>query len=123
MTVRQVCLDCRTLTANGSRCEACAARRERLRNGRRQHYKGAYRKQAKWVRDNAVTCWICGEGERFGDPWTADHLLPGNPDSPLAPAHRSCNSARGDRPVGDVNRALDRIDNDGTPRTGLPGVG
>lgn len=46
--------------------------------------------------DPSCVCWLCGEPARVGDPWTADHVEPGNPDSILLPAHRSCNSRRGD---------------------------
>lgn len=34
-------------------------------------------------------------GPRRGDPWEADHVAAGDPDSPLLPAHRSCNRRRG----------------------------
>jgi len=45
---------------------------------------------------------LCGEGEREGDPWTADHIVPrrdGGSDGidNLQRAHRSCNSSRGAR--------------------------
>ena len=46
--------------------------------------------------DPNCVCWLCGETARVDDPWTADHVEPGNPDSILMPAHRSCNSRRGD---------------------------
>jgi 5-methylcytosine-specific restriction endonuclease McrA len=97
----QVCLGCRRLTANGSRCESCEQKREAARNQSRPHYQGDYRKRAAAVRQAAqrdpfATCWLCGEVAREGDPWTADHVVPGDPQSPLMPAHRSCNSSRGD---------------------------
>jgi hypothetical protein len=47
------------------------------------------------VRAEAVACWLCGDGPRPDDPWTADHVTPGDPDSILLAAHRSCNSRRG----------------------------
>jgi hypothetical protein len=40
---------------------------------------------------------LCGGGARPNDPWQADHVIPGDADSPLAPAHRSCNAARGNK--------------------------
>ena len=46
--------------------------------------------------DPSCVCWLCHEPARMGDPWTADHVTPGDPDSILLPAHRSCNSRRGD---------------------------
>jgi hypothetical protein len=100
--VRRVCLSCGTLTLNGSRCEPCQTTQDTAisnRRGPRAHYAGDYRKRAKVIRDNAETCWICGDGYRVDDPWTADHLVPGDPASPLAAAHRSCNSARGNKKI------------------------
>ena len=101
MAVLQICLGCRRLTSNGSRCESCEAKRQAYRNASRDHYRGDYARRARSVRqaaaaDPATTCWLCGETARVDDPWTADHVVPGESSSPLMPAHRSCNSARGD---------------------------
>ena len=95
-SIKRPCLDCRELTGNKSRCDACESRRESRRNASRPHYAGDYAKRAALVRSSAVTCWICGKPSIEGDPWTADHVLPGDPNSPLLAAHRSCNSRRGD---------------------------
>ena len=84
------CLGCGTLTTT-SRCEPC-------QRTARNHYTGTYAARAKQVRDTATVCWICREGTRTGDPWTADHYYPGDPTSPLLPAHKSCNSRRQDTP-------------------------
>lgn len=99
--VRRVCLACGVLTLHGSRCEACAANAERIRSKRRgaRHYTGDYAKRARAVRESFAPCWICGEWDRPGDPWTADHVQAGDPASPLAKAHRSCNSRRGNRSI------------------------
>ena len=99
--VKRVCLGCNTLTDHGSYCQSCAAERERKRSKDRgpRHYTYEYRKAAKAVRESASQCWICGEGAKPADPWTADHLVPGDPYSPLAPAHRSCNSRRGSKSI------------------------
>ena len=97
--IKRPCLDCGTLTPK-ARCAPCATRISTQRaNARppRPHYTGDYRKRAAQVRANATHCWICGRGPIDGDPWQADHLQPGNPDSPLLPAHRSCNASRGNR--------------------------
>ena len=92
--VKRVCLGCGVLTSYGSRCEACKARQDReieSRRGVRPHYQGDYKTRAKAVRSNAVACHICGEGWKPSDPWQADHVIEGDPSSPLLPAHRSCN--------------------------------
>jgi hypothetical protein len=97
--VKRPCLRCGVATLNGSLCaeHAAIAERERSKARGARHYTGNYRARAKAVRDNATVCWICHEGARAGDPWTADHVVPGDasPSSPLLPAHRSCNSRRG----------------------------
>jgi len=103
------CLDCGRLSRHGSRCESCSATRasqkesardtEARREKKKLLYNSAYRQRAKLVRATATHCHLCGQGYRANDPFEADHLLPGDPDSPLAPAHRSCNQRRGDKPL------------------------
>lgn len=100
---KKPCLDCGKLS-EGSRCPEHQRRVDQLRDMKRaakkaQYYNSDYRKRAKIVRETALICHICGDGPRVNDPWQADHLEPGNPDSELAPAHRSCNAKRGDRPL------------------------
>jgi len=101
------CVQCGKLSRNGTRCEVCdaprvAAEKARQANRKRHRpqYNSDYRKRAKAVREAAVTCHICGEGARPNDPWHADHLMPGDINSPLAPAHKSCNESRGNKPLG-----------------------
>lgn len=91
------CLDCGALTTENTRCTKHQSIYDMKQQAKkdRSHYKGDYSKRAKEVRDNATICWICGNGPMINDPWTADHYYPGVPDSPLLPAHRSCNSRRG----------------------------
>jgi hypothetical protein len=94
MPIRRPCLDCRQLTTEPTRCPTCNGKRESLRNASRPHYKGDYPARSQLIRDTATHCWICGEGPKPGDPWTADHVYgPGDPT--LAAAHRSCNIRRG----------------------------
>ena len=98
---KRPCLDCGVLTDTGNRCpthqSAYQARLDARKVGKREHYKGDYKKRAKIVRDTADQCWLCGEGARVDDPFTADHYFPGNPNSPLLPAHRACKSRRGNK--------------------------
>jgi hypothetical protein len=104
------CLDCGKLTGGASRCEIhqkmLLQRLEAKRAERKREtgqYAGNYRKRAKQVRDSALYCHLCNEGMRIDDPFQADHLIPGDPNSPLAPAHRSCNARRGNKPL-ETNR-------------------
>lgn len=101
---RSPCLVCGSLTRGSNRCEL-HKKPPRDRSARELkkkltgQYSGDYRKRAKAVRESAVICHICGNGYSPNDPWQADHLIPGDPDSPLAAAHRSCNASRGNRPL------------------------
>ena len=63
-------------------------------------YGGNYKQKAKLVTTPGGVCHLCGEGERGGDPWEADHIYPElGHHSPLAKAHRSCNRKRGNKPI------------------------
>lgn len=93
--MRRPCLSCGVPSAR-TRCPRCQQQYElsRYANGRRDHYAGDYRKRAAQVRATAWRCWICGGRSRAGDPWQADHVVPGDRQSELRPAHRSCNINR-----------------------------
>lgn len=104
------CLDCGQLTQPGyTRCPTHQARIDQLNELRRQQvkaatkqYSGDYKRLAKIIRQTAQLCHICGEGTRYNDPWEADHLNPSTPVTTLAdlaPAHRSCNQQRGNKPL------------------------
>lgn len=114
---KRFCLDCKVLfsaSTGRSRCPSCQSALEARMNARPKvrsttarglgwaHQK---RKRAEVSQDMA--CWLCGLPGTEQDPITADHEVPraqGGQDSPLRPAHRSCNSRRGaqqKRPPGD----------------------
>jgi hypothetical protein len=101
------CIDCSELTRlDSGRCEKHTAQHEAMRDLRRRlvkkstgQYSGDYRARAKAVRETALYCHICGEGARPNDKFEADHLIPADPDSPLAAAHASCNRQRGNKPL------------------------
>ena len=65
--------------------------------GANRPYGGKYAKEVAEVRAATVACWLCGEGWRADDPWQADHVNAGNPESLLLGAHRSCNIARANK--------------------------
>ena len=100
------CTDCGRLTSGGNLCDVHqraldsvidAKKRERkIQSGQ---YSGSYKRRAAVVRASAVVCHLCGEGFRLDDPWQADHVVAGDPNSVLLPAHRSCNASRGNRPL------------------------
>jgi hypothetical protein len=104
------CIECGRLSLGDTRCEEHRLERIRIREALRDnrqrspkpyraHYTGDYAKRARQVRQNARYCSLCGDGPRHNDPWTADHVRAGDPTSPLMPAHRSCNSRRGNKPI------------------------
>jgi hypothetical protein len=107
------CLDCGTL-ARGSRCETHQALHDRKANQRKDTYerrrrKAAlydlnYKRERKRVVSLSSSCHLCGKAFEFGDRVEADHLIPGNPASPLAAAHRRCNQSRGNKPLNDTGR-------------------
>jgi rubredoxin len=97
--IQRPCINCRQLTTNTTRCNVCQTiYNKKHPKPKREHYAGNYKKRAKQVRDNATHCWLCGDTARTNDPWTADHVIAGDKHSPLLPAHRSCNSRRGNKP-------------------------
>jgi hypothetical protein len=101
------CLVCNELTQGLSRCARHQAEWQAVENIRLKEmkakrpnlYDNAYRKKAKVVRETALYCHLCKEPARINDPFTADHIIAGDKDSPLAAAHRSCNSRRGSKPL------------------------
>ena len=110
INIPRPCLDCGTLTDGGIRCRTHQANidnhKQAIRNIRNKEkkktlYGGAqYRKLAKIIRDTAVICHLClGPGRGAADPWQADHVDATNPESPLASAHRSCNTKRGNMTI------------------------
>lgn len=101
MKFQKPCLDCGQLSYQ-SRCEKHQKRIEQLKDLKRAEHKKnlyntQYRKQAALIRQTAIICHICKDGARANDPWQADHLIAGDPTSPLAAAHRSCNASRGNK--------------------------
>ena len=95
------CLTCGTPT-RGTRCPACDAPRIAANLARvdRTHYKGNYAtRRRQLMATSPEICWLCGEGPRPRDPWSADHVHPGDPNSELRRAHLSCNQSRNNRPT------------------------
>jgi hypothetical protein len=102
MGFKRPCLNCGTLVEKGNRCQKhqseYIAKLDQKRKPNRTHYSSDYRKRAKQVRETATICWLCKQPFTDKKQITADHYYPGVPDSPLLPAHKSCNSSRGNNP-------------------------
>ena len=58
-----------------------------------------YRRARQHIKDTATHCHLCGKAFTDRKEITADHIIAGEPNSPLAPAHRTCNSSRGNKPI------------------------
>ena len=101
------CLACGILTTGGSYCsthQAVVDEKERVRQSNRKRgrtlYSSAhYRKVRAYLKATATHCHLCKQAFTNRDDITADHLIAGDPDSPLAPAHSLCNSRRGNKPL------------------------
>lgn len=129
INIPRPCLDCGQLTDGGTRCRTHQSiidnRKQAIRNIRNKEkkntlYGGSYRKLAKIVRDTAILCHLCLTPAREGDPWQADHVDATNPESPLAPAHRSCNTKRGNMTIEEFRT---KYNIDRSRRRHNPGVG
>lgn len=66
------------------------------------HRAGSYQRRARLVRQTAnanpdTRCWRCGQtlADKPGDTWDAGHIRDGDPTSPLAAEHSSCNRSAG----------------------------
>lgn len=77
------------------------------RNRRKDLNTAAYRRASRRLRTTNNICWLCEQeididlDRTHPMSWTADHVEPvstgGNPRGELRPAHRSCNSRKGNR--------------------------
>jgi ribosomal protein S14 len=106
--LRRACIICGRPTS-GARCPAHTVARPSFRE---RGYDGEYDRNRRALLATATACWICGQPARPGDPLTADHIIPrsqggGSSLGNLAPAHRSCNSRRGEGRV-EIVGALER---------------
>ena len=101
------CLVCKQLTTGASYCETHQRgvderekQRQRIRKAGRVLYNDSnYRKIRAYLKATATHCHLCNQAFTDRNQITADHLIPGDINSPLAPAHALCNSKRGNKPI------------------------
>lgn len=109
------CLDCGALTTNPSRCPTHQIAQETKRQLRQDSNierkikkarlygstgQTGYRVRAKAIRDTATHCYLCLKPKTETNKLEADHIYPSLFDqSPLLPAHRSCNNSKGNRGI------------------------
>lgn len=106
------CVKCRQLfVAASDYCDACRPQKieggstrkpdsAERKNKKALLYNSTYRARAKVLRATATHCHICKQAFTNRKLIEADHLVPGNPLSPLAPAHRSCNIKKSNKYIG-----------------------
>ena len=103
------CIICGTLS-RGTRCEThekeLTQRKEAARNSDPTYkakkaalYGYAHQKARRELLATATVCYICGKPFELTDKIDADHLIPGDPYSPLAATHASCNRSKGNKPI------------------------
>lgn len=101
------CLTCNQLTTGGSYCathQMTVNEREKQRQavrkaGRTLYNDKAYRAGRAYLKATATHCHLCKQAFTDRNDITADHVIAGDPASPLAPAHSLCNSRRGNKPL------------------------
>ena len=106
MKFKKPCLDCGSLSFE-NRCprhlsEYNARRAERFnlpsrKEKKRNLYNSDYIKRSKPIRETATNCYLCGEPFTDRKQIQIDHCYPSMPDTPLAPAHASCNRNKSDK--------------------------
>ena len=100
---RRECLDCRTLTTNGSRCPTCTAAKSRARGTTTQRGLGwDHQQAAAQILNGAELCAHCGQPGTEADPLEAGHRTAranggSNDITNYQPEHRSCNRSKGAR--------------------------
>jgi hypothetical protein len=109
MGFNKPCIICGTLS-RGTRCEThekeLTQRKEAARNSDPTYkakkatlYGYQHQKARKQLIANATVCYLCGKPFTPTDKIDADHLIPGDPYSPLAATHASCNRSKGNKPL------------------------
>ncbi|WP_413788652.1 HNH endonuclease [Micromonospora andamanensis] len=96
------CSVCRTLIplGQGSRCKRHRPKRVHALSSTQRGYDAEYRRNRRDLLADDDRCWLCGKHGAN----TADHEIPlsrggTNHRTNLRPAHKSCNSSRGNRPA------------------------
>lgn len=107
MAFNKPCIVCGTLS-RGTRCEqhqteldqrkqAAKDKDPTLKAKKATLYGYRYQQARRTVKATATECHICKKPFTPTDKIDADHLYPGDPTSPLLPAHSRCNRSRGNK--------------------------
>ncbi len=103
------CLKCKAIfTFRSEYCEGCRLEKKpreqkpRIETPERKArkrllYNYGYKKRAGAIKQTATHCHLCQQPFASRNEIQADHLIPGDPTSPLAAAHARCNASRGNK--------------------------
>ena len=105
MAFNKPCIICGTLS-RGTRCAEHQQELDKRKQAAKESdptyrlkkntlYGYTHQKARRIVKATATECWICKQPFTTTDNIDADHLYPGDPHSPLLPAHAKCNRSRG----------------------------
>ena len=103
---KRPCLVCGNLSFK-SHCEIHEIQRKRQHDAKyntpqrklkkKLLYGGDYQRRRSEVLANATHCYLCKKPFVATDQVEADHVFPGDPKSPLMPAHRLCNQRKSNK--------------------------
>lgn len=107
MAFNKPCLICGTLS-RGSRCPEHQQELDKRKQAAKESdptyqakksalYGYSHQKARKQLKATATHCWICSKPFTIEDKIDADHVIAGDPTSPLLPAHARCNRSRGNK--------------------------
>jgi hypothetical protein len=103
------CLKCKAIfTFRSEYCDSCRLEKKpreqkpRIETPERKArkrllYNPTYKKIARGIKETATTCHLCRQPFTDRNQIQADHLIPGDPSSPLLAAHARCNASRGNK--------------------------
>lgn len=109
MAFNKPCIICGTLS-RGTRCPEHQQELDKRKQAAKESdptyrlkkntlYGYAHQKARRELLATATVCYICGKQFTIEDKIDADHLIPGDPYSPLSATHASCNRSKGNKPL------------------------
>lgn len=107
MAFNKPCIICGTLS-KGTRCPEHQQELDKRKQAAKESdptykakkatlYGYAHQKARQQLKATATHCHICSKPFTQTDSIDADHIIAGNPHSPLLPAHARCNRSKGNK--------------------------
>lgn len=102
MKFNKPCIDCGKLS-RANRCPDCTKLRQKAKDSDPERrakkaalYNTDYRKRRDLLKKYGGVCYLCGDVVPPGTG-QADHIIPSDPNSPLALTHSFCNESKGNK--------------------------